>query len=418
MVKTLALAVSVYCAAPQAPPADPWVTLERWVAAIERHEAGQDDDAARAMGAVPAADFEGSFGHMVLLLDSAFATERPRALDTLFKSFAVRIPRSRSEQETLHALVQRVSKPRIDRFLKRAAMLHTDVALLYPDAHVTDRQGIGHITHDGRSEADRQRPWHWMLARGFLHGVLGANAGDSDVRLWYAAIGNHLWSTRNLVEGLPHVKAGAQLFPGDAEIQFVRGLIHEAQASPQIQAAVGEQRLVVTNTPRTVFWSNVKSAREERGEAEQAFRRALDADASHFEARLHLSHLVTIDGRYDEAARDLHVVLAAAEEPWHRYFSFLFLGRAEEGRGRTAEARAAYLEASALFPHAQAPRLAMSQIALRDGDRAAAMTLFDFLAAGRPDDDEPWWWYDAVRTPATEDAWMRRMWAAFAEAGR
>lgn len=419
MLMPLALVAGLGCAPPQAqPPADPWATLEQWVAAIEQHEAGRDDDAVRAIASMPSADFEGAFGHMALLLDSVFTTEKARGLDDLFKRFAVGIPRSRGEQQTLRRLVGRVSIPGIDRFLKRAAMLHTDLTLLYPYAHLTSREGIGYFARDGRPDADRQRPWHWMLARAFLHGVISANAGDADARLWYAAVGNHLWSTRNFVEGLPHLRMGAQLFPREAEIQFVLGLMHEAQAAPQIQAAVDEQRMAAMRIRDMVFSPSVKSAEDERRNAEQAFRRAVEVDPSHFEARLHLSHVLTSDGRYDEAARELSVVLAAARAPWHRYFAFLFLGRAEEGRGRPADARAAYTEASRLFPRAQAPRLAISQIALRDGDRASATALFDFLTSEFRYDDEPWWRYDAVRTPETEDAWMRRMRAAFAEAGR
>jgi hypothetical protein len=73
---------------------------------------------------------------------------------------------------------------------------------------------------------------------------------------------------------------------------------------------------------------------------------------------------------------------------------------AEEARGDHAASRAAFLGASALYPNAQSPRLALSQIARRTGDRAAAQRELQFIAA-LPDDErrreDPWWLYYDVR---------------------
>ncbi|MDQ3170598.1 MAG: tetratricopeptide repeat protein, partial [Acidobacteriota bacterium] len=280
------------------------------------------------------------------------------------------------------------------------------------------REGVGDLTSDGRGEGQMARPWHWMFARDFLYLVLSANRDDADALLWYQAIANHFWTMRNFTEGLPHIRKAIELFPRDPELQFVRGLIHESQSAAQIQAAVAEQQALLTRTPRMIYVPTVGSAASERRQAEDAFRIALSGDPGHLEARLRLSHLMTLDGRYEEAARELAVVLAGAEHPWHRYFALILIGRAEEGRGRPSDARAAYEAASALFPDAQAPRLAISQIDLRAGDRDAAMKVFEFLSSERPHDADPWWQYDAVRTPEMEREWLLRVRNAFARMPR
>ena len=67
---------------------------------------------------------------------------------------------SQTEKANLASLVQRVAKPALNRFLKRAVIAHTDVALFYPESQLTSREGVGHLTSDGRGEGERGRPWH------------------------------------------------------------------------------------------------------------------------------------------------------------------------------------------------------------------------------------------------------------------
>ena len=396
----------------------PWAALVRWVDAIEAHEAGRNDSAVRAIAQMPGADFESAFKPMVTLLGAAFIVEdRPRAFDELFASFVHKESLTPTDRATLASLVERVAKPALNRFLKRAVIAHTDAALFYPGSQLTAREGIGHLTSDGRAEGDLERPWHWMLARDFLHLVLETEPEDEDTRLWFRGLANYFWAERNFTEGLPHLRKAIELFPRDPELQFVRGLIHESQSASQIQAAVAEQQARVSRVGM-IYIPSVGSARAEQRQAEDAFRIALAGDPAHLEARLRLSHLLTLDGRYEEAAKELAIVFAGVTHPWHRYFALLLLGRAEEGRGRPSDARVAYEAASALFPDAQAPRLAISQIDLRAGDRAGALKVFEFLSSERPYDSDPWWQYDAVRTPDTEREWLLRVRDAFAKVAR
>lgn len=414
-------------ASAQPAPVEPWGTLERWVDAVEQHEAGEHDRSVQTVAALPVQEFEAALRYLVLTLERALGNRGTRAFDDLFRRWYGDVTLTAMDAQRLRSLIARMTGPDIRVFLKRAALLHTDVALFEPNALLTTREGAGHVAADGRTRGDEGRPWHWMLARSFLHLALTDFTNprrprlepdsDPDVRLWYQGIANYLWSRRNYTEALPHIRAGLDLLPDDAELQFVRGLIHEAQASPHIQAAVEEQARQVRRAGME-YRSAVQSAEKERATAVEAFRRALAAAPDHSEARLHLANVLNADEEYGQAATEAAKALESSETNWHRYFAFLFLGRAEEGRGRVSEARAAYEEAAALFPDAQAPRLALSQINLRGGDRDAALRLFEFLSTERGAGVEPWWVYDSVRAPNADLVWIERVREAFRGMGR
>ena len=79
-----------------------------------------------------------------------------------------------------------------------------------------------------------------------------------------------------------------------------------------------------------------------------------------------------------------------------RYDAALFLGRAEEARGRDAEARGAYERARTRFPLAQSPALALAALQWKVGEQDAAADGVRALARTNPMDtqSDPWWRYD------------------------
>jgi tetratricopeptide (TPR) repeat protein len=399
-----------------------WRHVETWSTAIATHAPGRHDEAVRAMLDMRAQDLESAFPHMVLTLLRAVERDgRAVNFDTLFQSY---LPsRSERAQFTLQerdAITRRgdaLSADGVVRFLKRAAMLHADIALQAPDAHRTPRRGSGYLVNDGRSAGEEGRPWHWMLGRAFLHLVPDAGR-DGDVRLWYQAVGTHLWSIRNFTEALPHVRRAVEIFPRDAEIQFQRGLVHESLGAPHIQSALPAQPMLRTATGTVVRSSPPVRARElEHRDARDAFAKAVDADPRHHEARIRLGRGLSLDGRHDRAATELRTALAGTSQRRLQYLAQLFLGRAEEARKRPGAAREAYEAAAALYPGAQSPRLALSQLALTGGDRARAAEMLEVLAARARADADPWWSYHSERVPGAT-AWSARMWAAFTEAMR
>jgi tetratricopeptide (TPR) repeat protein len=149
----------------------------------------------------------------------------------------------------------------------------------------------------------------------------------------------------------------------------------------------------------------------------EAFRKALAADAGHVEARIRLGRLLLLEGQLDRAVGELRTALAAADSPILRYFAQLFLGRAYELLAQTEGARQAYEAAVQLFPEAQSPRLALSQIALQAGRRSTAHEILEFLSRSSRSGADPWWNYHHEREPQ-DVVWLERLHDAFASAAR
>ena len=64
-----------------------------------------------------------------------------------------------------------------------------------------------------------------------------------------------------------------------------------------------------------------------------------------------------------------------------RYHGSLFTGDAAEALGHMDEARAAYERAAVLYPMAHSPRLALSQMAAREGDTIAASQTLELVVS-------------------------------------
>ena len=171
-------------------------------------------------------------------------------------------------------------------------------------------------------------------------------------------------------------------------------MLHERFGSTSLQAAA----VSVTESNRTT--AAVSSARGELVRAERFFRDSLVHRPDHVEARVRHGRVLDDLGRHEEASEELRRAIADGASEQLLYLAQLFLGRAEEALGHDEAARAAFERASALYPNAQSPRLALSQIARRAGNRAAAQRELQAIAA-LPDDErrreDPWWLYYDVR---------------------
>jgi tetratricopeptide (TPR) repeat protein len=236
------------------------------------------------------------------------------------------------------------------------------------------------------------------LARALLDNVVPAP--DETVRLWYIATSAHGqffdWHTRLEDHAV-------ELFPKDPTLLLLAGTFHETLASPRIQSLARSLRL-----PAGVS-HGIGPERSELREAEKLFRRAVQAQPAFSEARIRLGRVLFQLGRHEEAARELRQALAslasnasltASDQSLLRYYGEMFLGAADEARGKSDAARAAYARAAALYPTAPTPRLALGQLALRGDDRAGAMTAVERALrppSGSQEADEPWWRYHLVQ---------------------
>jgi hypothetical protein len=87
--------------------------------------------------------------------------------------------------------------------------------------------------------------------------------------------------------------------------------------------------------------------------------------------------------------------LAATSDPVQLYYVNLFLGSALESLDQRDEARAAYMRAGRYFDKADAPQLALSQLAVRSGHAEDAHPLLEapLRRQGGSDQDDPWFTY-------------------------
>lgn len=279
--------------------------------------------------------------------------------------------------------------------LKRAAVLHLDIMRLY---HAVARGAL----FPGRMRSEpltlmaldgQRRGQHWLsthvqMARELLDLVPGRER-DETVRLWYIAAAAYFAHDNNLAEALFHLRRASELFPRDAQLLLARGCLHEAFASPRVQS-------VVQADPGRGRQLSVGSERQNLAAAETAFRDSLRADRRNAEARVRLGHVLGRQGRHADAMVELQQVVKTETDRTLAYYALLHLGRQEEHLGHTDSARHSFERASALFPAAQSPLLALGRLAFHDGEPRRAEAALDRLFALSDDEskrNDPWWDY-------------------------
>jgi tetratricopeptide (TPR) repeat protein len=235
---------------------------------------------------------------------------------------------------------------------------------------------------------------HWGLARALLDGVMPEPAAAPGVREWYLQMSADLLRMRQFAAAIDHHERARQIFPSNPAILFASGRLHEVFGSTGMQAAAES----VNESYRTS--AAVSTARGELVRAERFFRDAVTQRPDHVAARVHHARVLSELGRHQEASEELGRAIDGGASGEVLYFAHLFLGHAEEALGRAQAARAAFERASAMYPNAQSPHLALSQIARRAGDRSAAQRELQVIA-GLPADDrareDPWWSYFDMR---------------------
>ena len=328
--------------------------------------------------------------------------------------------------ETLTRLAAHAAGARRDGELhyvvRRGALLHTDLAILDRDIVATPSkpvvsqsvapQSFTMDLTDGRQVDFRQSGVHWEIARMLLDNVAPRDQQkpepglDPMVRDWYRATA--AWMQRRGSHDTSHLEHARELLPNDPDILFLSGTQHETLADPTIQAAM--RSAVVPNG--VTF--KIGSERDELRQADGFFKRALEIKPDAVETRLRQGRVQGELGRHAEAAILLEQATHAATSSPMAYYADLFLGAEREALGRFDAARSSYESAAALYPRAQSPLIALSQLARRSGDRAGALRSIEqlfVLPASRDEHDDPWWAYylyqardaealiDAVRKP-------------------
>ena len=269
---------------------------------------------------------------------------------------------------------------RPNELLRRGAVLHADIAIFVP-GNLAGAPLVGDGTRRGWRRASSQ----WEIGRQLLDSIVPVPSGDAGALLWYRAVAAHLFRNGNLAELAAHLNRARQVFPQSAELLFDSAYLHHELSSPPVQASLQQLRADGVNVA-------VNARRDELQRAERFLRDGLALAPGDADARLRLGHTLGELGRHKEAAAELRAAIDAKPDRRCLYFAELFLGREEEALGRSAEARRRYEQASDLYPSAQSPRLALSQLARQTGDRASAQRSLQSLAAVADiDASDPWW---------------------------
>jgi len=283
-----------------------------------------------------------------------------------------------------------------NRLLLRGAELHADIARLIPEETTrrSEKQQSVFTVSDGRWLGVKYLSMHWQLGRTLIDGVLPEPSAYAPVRTWYRETSHELLVVRSLVEAQAHLTRALQIFPKDGLLLFYRGSLHLRYSSALMQA--GSASLDDAN--RGV--AAIGTTNAELGRAERFFRDALAIEPDLVEARLRYGHVIGELGRHQDAIAELLRVISATPPDELLFQAHLFLGRDYEALGRYDDARTAFEQAAALFPTAQTPRLALSQLARRTGNRTAARRELELLAKlpdAEPQRKDPWWDYYDIR---------------------
>ena len=139
----------------------------------------------------------------------------------------------------------------------------------------------------------------------------------------------------------------------------------------------------------------VAGRQAELHQAERFLRQASNLSPEDARIRVRLGRTLGELGRHQEAATELRRAIDATPDPPLLYLAELFLGREVHALGRRDESKRHFENAAALYPNAQAPQLALGELARQSGDRRGAMMTIQRLAerSSSGDDSDPWWSY-------------------------
>ena len=377
-----------------------------WVAAVREHQAGESDKALSTITAWTYDDIERMRPLLETLVEAPRKNNRARSL----RHSAIG-PRDM-------AAIRDAAKARglmdFDLFRRRAAVLHTDAALLGDPPKVNrepnalpfrSTRRVNVRNFDGVYENLEFANPHWDLAMDMLD-ALPASPRDPFVGQWYAAIGTYLVQRREFANALVHFDRARPLVPDDPRVLYIEARLHETLASPRIQNFIR-----VTTLGTGISIQGVGSARSELRRAEELLERALDGDPSFVAARLRLGRVAMRQQRWDEGLRHVQQVLKDTQDEALSYYASLFAGDAELALGNADDAQRAYERALKWFPDSQSARLGMAAALGADGEREDAIAAILPTITKRPElraDDDPWWiYYDS--NLAAADAALERL---------
>jgi tetratricopeptide (TPR) repeat protein len=257
------------------------------------------------------------------------------------------------------------------RFLRGAAMLHTDIAL----AAFRARDGA-------------QFEFHAGIADGWLALADDRKSAPGSLRSrWNVAIARLLLANGETGLAERYLERINERIPNDPAILLVYGTAKETQAARQhvewTNGKSGDATLVVTARDAAL------------NEAMTLLQRAAAADASLVEARLRLARLHTLKKDDARAEPLLTAILSGQPPPPIKYLASLMLGGIRERQKQFDPAARLYVDAVLAVPDGQSAYLALAHIMHAASHRDDAASVLDKLFARRATQltADPWWMY-------------------------
>jgi tetratricopeptide (TPR) repeat protein len=355
-------------------PASKTERIREWRMAAAQHHPGQPDSAVVKIGSWRTKDLE-----TVLSFVTKLAAQSPGSMKrTLAKA---------SSRSLLQLTDPEVQQGDLSRVLKQGALLHTDIALLDlgNGDHQDTREGMGAFV-DGHIFLFPKTP-HWEFARRLIDAVSPAPTKDPAKIQWYLATTAYMQGRGLLGYARHNLEHALEIFPADPEILFYAGVLHETWASTAHQN-------VLQNSGAKVLYGSKES---ELKLARQFFERTIALDPAFSEAHLRFGRVLGLLGNHEQAVAELQQASVSLKDRQLLYYTALYLGYAFEMLCRRSEARDQYERAATLYPAAQSPLLALSQLARSDDDVKGALLALDrvfTLPRGDLWKDDPWWVYN------------------------
>jgi tetratricopeptide (TPR) repeat protein len=309
---------------------------------------------------------------------------------------------SRWDWKRLSPVLREVHQHAHPAVILRSAALLSDIAFAIPsrERQLSNLAGGTLMANDGRLVGAGTRDGHLAAARTLLDalprsGSLDAAPIRAHVIAWYRAVGATLADVHNLADLEPHVQRATARFPDHPGVLFDAGCFYETFASPRAQVPLAEADRPEPDPPGHVVLKVERSEATMLAEAEKYFRQAATADPSFAEAAVRLGRVLALRGRAAAALETLRRAAGLGADAAARYYSWMFYGAALADADRPGEALQAFQAAAALFPEAQSPQLAISQVAADYGDRMRARAALERVFAPALDArrEDPWWDY-------------------------
>jgi tetratricopeptide (TPR) repeat protein len=374
--------------------------LGEWIIAVDRHAPGDSDAALERVAAWSIDDLALLRGYVEVLSDlpndSPQRASRRRAISGNDMA-AIRM-RTKELQ----------ARGDFNAFLKRAAILHTDAALLDPfillatpppaknprSARQRDEPEriVDVISADGRVESYKIASPNWQIAMDLLEALPAKPARDPIVAQWYRAIGAYFAKQDNRADAIRHFDRARRVVPDDPGVLYGEACLQETLGSPDIQNFAR-----LADLPGGMVITGVEAPQSHFRRAEALLKRALAAKPDFVEARLRLGHVLVEQKEFEAALPHLGHVVREAADPLLIYYAHLFAGDAAFALGRLSESQASYERAIASHPESQAARLGLAAALRAAGNREAAldaaMATLTVEPGTRDSEHDPWWEY-------------------------